>query len=324
MGGFLLTSLLAAGSFAADGNVVAQGEHHRVTTIDMDARMLGAPRPAAVGALNNPLMLRKMAGSLFVQRAIADEARAMGLDKDPVLKAKARELVDGLLFKERMRRLDEQPTPDLSDVAREKFDANPDAWADPEKVAIAHILVRTHKLKQRVRSDEEALKIARDLIAKLKKGANFAELAQRYSDDPETAPRGGVLGVYKRGQLGRPFEEVAFGLDEKNDISEPVHSDYGYHIIKLYRHIPKRERSYDEIKDELIAKLEAEFRAQRRADYLSKIREEEHLRIDDAALKAFAERKKRELGVVHAHGLIRDPNSGSLPVPEKSASGGGQ
>ncbi len=299
--------LMAAGTglaAEASGSVIAQADQHPVTTLDLDARMRGAPRGAAIGALNNHLMMKKMAESLFAQKAIADEARKMGLDKDPVLQAKARQLVDGLLFKERMRLLSEEPVPDMSEAAREKYDANPDAWAEPERIAVAHILIRTTFRGKRFRSDEEALKLANELRDKLKKGANFAELAQRYSNDTSTAPRGGVLGIYKHGQLGGgAFEKAAFALTEKNDISEPVKSPFGYHIIKLYRRIPKKAHSFDEVKNRLIKQLEAAYRAERREEYLAKVQQREHFRVNDSQLRAFVARKKKEL---HAGKVVEE------------------
>ncbi len=294
-GFFFAVNLAQAAPGANTDRAIARGDHHVVMPLDLEARMFNAPRPAVIGAINNPLMLKKMTHSLFAQRVIADQARTMGLDKDPVIQAKIREMIDGLLFSERMRLLDKEPVPDMTAAAKEQYDADPEAWSEPEKVAVAHILIREKTKYKDVRSEEEAEKLANELYQRLKNGESFAELAQRYSDDPTTAPRGGVLGVYKRGQLTKPFEDAAFELNEENDISKPVKSEFGYHIIKLYRHIPKKPRTFDEVKDKLIERLEARYRAQRRDDFLTKAREGEHYQLDEAALKAFADRKRAEL-----------------------------
>ncbi len=313
-GFFFSVTITRADPGGKDGRVIAHGDHHKVTSLDLDARMFNAPRPAAIGAVNNPLMLKKMTRSLFAQRIIADQARAMGLDKNPVIRAKIREMTDGLLFSERMRLLDKEPVPDMTAAAKERYEADPDAWSEPEKVAVAHILIREKTRYKDVRSEDEAKKLANELYQRLKNGESFSELAQRYSDDPTTAPRGGVLGVYKRGQLTKPFEDAAFKLTEENDISKPVKSEFGYHIIKLYRHIPKKPHTFDEVKDKLIEQLEARYRAQRRDDFLTRASQGEHYQLDEAALKAFTDRKRAELKASAASGPARRERK---PVNEK-------
>ncbi len=311
---FLGVNVVQADPGAQADPVIARGDHHRVTPLDLDARMFNAPRSAVIGAINNPLMLKKMTDSLFAQRVIADQARTMGLDKDPVIQAKIREMTDGLLFSERMRLLDKESVPDMTAAAKERYDADPQAWSEPEKVAVAHILIREKTRYKDVRGDEEARKLANDLYRRLKNGESFAELAQRYSEDPTTAPRGGVLGVYTRGQLTKPFEDAAFKLTEENDISKPVKSEFGYHIIKLYRHIPQKPHTFAEVKDKLVEQLAARFRAQRRDEFLIKAREGEHYRLDEAALKGFADRKRAELKAAR---IPEHTESGRKPVDEK-------
>ncbi|RMF68751.1 MAG: hypothetical protein D6743_02945 [Calditrichaeota bacterium] len=98
-----------------------------------------------------------------------------------------------------------------------------------ESVKISHILVK-------VEPSEDALaaaqKKAEEVLARLKKGEDFAELARQYSQDPGSASRGGDLGFMKRGDLVREFEEVAFSL-EPGEISEPVRTQFGIHVMQL-------------------------------------------------------------------------------------------
>jgi len=88
-----------------------------------------------------------------------------------------------------------------------------------EEVEASHILVET---------EEEALEI----IDELDDGADFAELAKEYSIDPGTAEDGGDVGFFSLGQLVGEFTEAAYSM-EIDEVSEPVESDYGYHIIKV-------------------------------------------------------------------------------------------
>lgn len=87
-----------------------------------------------------------------------------------------------------------------------------------DKIKCSHILVR---------KQSEALTI----LERLKKGESFANLARELSIDRGSAKKGGDLGLFGRGTMVRPFEEAAFKLS-KGEISEPVKTEFGYHIIK--------------------------------------------------------------------------------------------
>ncbi|MGE6719150.1 peptidylprolyl isomerase [Peribacillus frigoritolerans] len=99
------------------------------------------------------------------------------------------------------------------------FEDNKDTFAQTEQVEASHILVEDEKT---------AKKVAKELAA----GGDFAKLAAEYSTDTETADNGGSLGYFGKGDMVEEFEDVAFDLD-KNKVSDPVKTEYGYHIIKV-------------------------------------------------------------------------------------------
>lgn len=111
--------------------------------------------------------------------------------------------------------------------------------AHDDQIRASHILV-----------DDEAK--AKELHAELKGGADFAELAMANSKDT-TAVRGGDLGWFGKGQMVAPFEEAAFALENIGDISEPVQSQFGYHIIKLTGKQPAGVFTFENIKDQVAA-----------------------------------------------------------------------
>ena len=88
------------------------------------------------------------------------------------------------------------------------------------KIKCSHILVKKHG---------EALEI----LKRIDSGEKFASLAKELSIDSGSAKRDGNLGYFTRGKMVKPFEEVAFGL-EVGQVSEPVKSEFGYHIIKRF------------------------------------------------------------------------------------------
>lgn len=99
---------------------------------------------------------------------------------------------------------------------------------------VAHILLQ-YKGSMRApatvtRTKEEAKAEIEELLAKIKDGADFADVAQQYSDCP-SKQNGGNLGKFGRGVMAKPFEDAAFKL-KKGQVSEIVETDFGYHIIK--------------------------------------------------------------------------------------------
>lgn len=99
------------------------------------------------------------------------------------------------------------------------FEDNKDTFAQAEQVEASHILVEDEKT---------AKKVAKELA----EGGDFAKLAAEYSTDTETADNGGSLGYFGKGDMVEEFEDVAFDLDI-NKVSDPVKTEYGYHIIKV-------------------------------------------------------------------------------------------
>ena len=91
------------------------------------------------------------------------------------------------------------------------------------------------------KAEEAALKKAQEIKARLDAGEDFAELAKEFSDDPGSKDNGGDLGWFGRGRMVPEFEEAAFAL-EPGEISDPVKSPFGYHIIQLLEKDPNRPR----------------------------------------------------------------------------------
>jgi peptidyl-prolyl cis-trans isomerase C len=136
---------------------------------------------------------------------------------------------------------------------------------EPE-VRARHILVKT---------EQEA----KDIIAQLKGGADFNELAKKSSDGP-SSNAGGDLGYFSRGQMVKAFEDAAFAL-EAGAVSAPVQSDYGWHVIKVEDKRNRPVPGFDEVKDQIMASL---IQTQLR-DVVQKLRGSAKVDIVDADLK---------------------------------------
>jgi foldase protein PrsA len=149
-----------------------------------------------------------------------------------------------------MRKLIEPQIKITDEELKTYFDENKDSLGEAEQVKASHILV-----------EDEAT--AKEIKQKLADGADFAEVAKEYSTDEGSKENGGELGYFPRGTMVTEFEEMAFSLPV-NEISEPVKSDYGYHIIKVEEKKEAKEANFDDskaaIKETLIdEKMESEY-----------------------------------------------------------------
>ncbi|MGH9645170.1 MAG: peptidylprolyl isomerase, partial [Bryobacteraceae bacterium] len=129
-----------------------------------------------------------------------------------------------------------------------------DNFRMPERVHARHILLKTEGKSD---AEKKALKAkAEDLLKQLKNGADFAELAKKYSDDG-SKDQGGDLGWFVRNQMVPEFDSVAFTLKPK-EFSGVVTSQFGYHIIQVLEKDPAKLKPFEEVKDELAKEVRAQ------------------------------------------------------------------
>jgi peptidyl-prolyl cis-trans isomerase D len=138
------------------------------------------------------------------------------------------------------------------EALRQAYAQQQDRFRTPERARVRHILIKT---VDRPASEIPALqKKAEDLLAKLKAGADFAELAKQNSEDPGSAQKGGDLDWITRGQTVPEFEQAAFTLKMK-ELSGLIKTQYGFHIIQVLDRQPARLRPFEEVRGELAAEV---------------------------------------------------------------------
>ncbi len=176
-------------------------------------------------------------------------------------------------------------TPSDADV-QAYYDNNLDRYTEEVDLRVSHILLRTQ--------DAELAEVqaqAESIVAEARNGADFAELARRYSEDEGTRDAGGDLGPITPGQMVPEFEGAAFAL-EQDEISDPVTSMFGVHVIKATEKTGGTTRTLDDVRDSIVDVLQQES-ADARAGALA---EAMSLEIDEAAdLEAAAARRGLEV-----------------------------
>ncbi|MEZ5566802.1 MAG: peptidylprolyl isomerase [Halioglobus sp.] len=265
-----------------------------VTVDDIERYMVENLPPDSTlrqGVLNRPGVYREMAENLYIIRALANEAeKQLGFDR------KQAEWAGRMAYERRLMEQyraiyirDALAKVDWDGAALEFYRANPDRYKRGEIISAAHILV-----KPQGRSKQEALELANTLYERIKAGEDFGTLAKEFSDDG-SASNGGELGFFQRGKMVAPFEEAAFALKNPGDLSEPVESIFGYHIIILRDRKPAGSIPFEEVKDGIIESLERKMGNQVWQDRLVQLRSSKDLQLDEEILAAL--RKKYVVNV---------------------------
>lgn len=258
--------------FAHVGSVHAQASQPQAlvefqgqvfTTQDLEAE-LGRLAPD----VRNSILFKKenllqVVSNLFVRRIMARDAEKHGVLKDPtnaIIYRQAQDKAASDMFMTWMDARSKPPLAELDRRAQEIYKVEAKRFHISETVKASHILFM----------GDDAKAQAEAALAKLKAGSDFEAMAKELSKDPGSANKGGDLGFFDRGRMVPVFEETAFKLNV-GELSEPVQSPFGVHIIKVTDKKPARQRPYDEVKDELYKEVIAKAQSDARMKYANEV-----------------------------------------------------
>lgn len=218
-----------ASSFAADSAATVNGKPIKQTWVDYimkDAQARGQKGDGLKNAVINELIGSELA---------FQEAVKQGVDKNSDLMIAEeighKKLIVNAFLADFMKK---NPVTDAEKKA--EYDKQKDAMGDKEYSA-RHILVKT---------EAEAT----DLSAQIKKGGDFAKLAKEKSLDPGSKEKGGDLGWFSPAGMVKPFADAVTSM-KKSDVSAPIQTQFGWHIIKLIDNRPIQVPSYDKVKENI-------------------------------------------------------------------------
>lgn len=215
---------------AADPVVLTVGTE-KITQSTFEAIIAGLNEQQRA-QLQNPEARRSLAEQIAELKVMAQEGRARKLDQTPAIKAKIglqeEQVLAGAVYQDMVKTVSE-------DDLRAFYTEHGDQWTEAKG---RHILVRFEGSRVPVRegqkdlTDAEALAKASELRAKIVAGAKFEDVAKSDSDDVGSGENGGDLGTFSPGQMVDAFDNVAFVIPI-GTVSEPVKSDFGYHLILI-------------------------------------------------------------------------------------------
>jgi len=210
---------------------------------------------------------KQFADSVVRVEVLAQEGKRRKLDESPVYRTQLMFESANMLASVTYAEIGKNIKFDEADL-RKYYEAHKTEF---EQVRARHILIRVQGSQLPLRpgqkdlTDAEALAKAQDLRKRIQAGEDFAQLAHQESDDTGSAANGGDLGSFPRGQMVSPFEQAAFAM-QPGDLSEPVKTQFGYHVIKVEA---RETRSFEDVRPELESRMRPE-QAQKALDELQK------------------------------------------------------
>jgi peptidyl-prolyl cis-trans isomerase C len=218
-----------------EGKVLAEVNSGSITTGDFDRELKNLPEYLKAMA-DTPQGRKEMLDTMVIRELILQQASKDGLDKGTEIEEKMQDLKKRLIVESFLKKKVEVESKVSDEDMKKFYEQNKDKFKTGEQIKASHILVKTEKE-------------AKDILAQLKSGGKFEELAKKSSVDSSSA-KGGDLGWFGKGSMVPAFEKAALALKE-GQISDVVKSDFGFHIIKLTGKRPAGIRPFEEVKEQI-------------------------------------------------------------------------
>ena len=255
----------------------------QITQADLEREIKGLP-DFAQKLFEGPEGKEKFLNELIKKELLYQEALKRGIDKDPEYQKKIEEFkkltLIGLLLDKEI----ESKAKVTEQDAKAYYEKNKAEIASVSQIKASHILVKT---------EAEAKK----LEEMLKKGGNFAELAKKYSIDAGSAKNGGDLGYFSSGQMVPEFEQAAARL-KPGEISEPLKTKFGYHLIKVADKKTGKPVEFEKVKNVLLQRLSAEKQKEVFDAFIESLKKSFKVEINKEAVSKLAAGADKKEGIL--------------------------
>ena len=282
--------LLTVNCLAADSKstgsekILAEVGGYKLTLKEFDAQVASLPPQLQMAVARNPQLKQQLLERWVQLTLMAEQARSEKLQDKPAVKKRIQDMTNALLAQEYMKENIDGKVKVTDKEVKDYYEKHKAEFVQPEQVRARHILVKV-PAKADEKQWAEAKKKAEMIRAKALKGADFAKLAQEYSDDPGSKGRGGDLGYFQKGRMVPEFEQAAFAL-KVGQVSQPVKTTFGYHIIKVEGKKPSKQESFKDVQQKIRQKLEREKQISLRDAIVAKLEKKYPVKVHKELLES--------------------------------------
>lgn len=280
-------------------DVFARSRWTEVTRADWDRALAGLPENLHWEFATSPKRVQDMLNNILYIKTLAAQARIEGIqptdaDRQPRRGEQDKAKVDPerVLANAELRHLDDQSVKafdadkaGFEKKAREIYRVEINKYKLPEQRVFSDIAVSI-----KVHGDDGAKARAAQARAKLVAGGEWNAVTREYSDDASTKDKGGVLPPMSDSELPADIAKGLLELKRPGDISEPLKTDVAWHIARLDAINPPRTRTFDEVKESIMASLRAQYISGQRDLRFDEINRDPTLKINQAAVDALVHR----------------------------------
>lgn len=261
--------------------ILARNQWTTVTKADFEQEIARIPKDQQFQYLASAERVARTVEGILVTKTLAAQAREAGIHEEAAVKAEIAAATEKILARHRTERVEAaMAVPDLAKRAEELYKSDSRKYTEKDIVHAMHILVDA-----RCRSADAAKARALEARAELSAGKSFADVARKYSDDPSAAKNGGDLGPILIDNLAPAFVEAAVTL-KPGALSEPVLTNFGYHIIRLESVKKGRQYAFGEVRESIIAEVRDDWMKQQRKEFIQTITADPKLKLELDAIQA--------------------------------------
>lgn len=245
-----------------DNKVLAKVNGKEITQEDLNNAMVRFPKE------NQQYFATEQGKSQLLDQMVSFElihnyAKEQGLENSDEYKEQLEVLKRDILIQAAVKKILDSVTVTEEEI-KEFYNNNEDMFMTQESVSAKHILVD---------SEEKA----KDIKAKIEAGTSFEDAAKEYSSCPSAA-QGGDLGSFTRGRMVPEFEEASFAL-EIGKVSDPVKTQFGYHLIKVEEKMPAAKKSFDEVKNSIKVNLLSQKQNNHYIEFVNNLKNDQKVEI---------------------------------------------
>ncbi len=251
----------------ADSPLVTNGDLS-LTRTDFEAYMERVPEKLREEFRADSERVKKTVDGLWVQRTVAERARKAGLEQDPIVAARLRQAREAVLVEAYMVQVEkDMKYPEMLARAREIYQARKADFKAEGRVHVEHILV-----DMKCRTHDAALKRAQEIRADIVSGRqDFKTYAKQASDDPSRDRNSGDLGLMLPSTFDEQFRKGIATL-KPGEVSEPFETRFGFHVVRLVKREPDRPKTFEEVREEIIAAEKRKLLDEARAQVVASVR----------------------------------------------------